>query len=102
MNPQNCKTYCLKSCEWYLCSTAIEKLRHSETPCSMINLFDTGTSKCTNQVCWCDKHKIDISDNSIASLNAREFFDHGHFRIFSSMMSRVPLLDPHPKIALEI
>ena len=35
---------CLKTCEWYLCSTTIEKMRHSETPCS-ISLFDTGASK---------------------------------------------------------
>ena len=27
------------------CSTIFQKLRHSETPCSMISLFDTGASK---------------------------------------------------------
>ena len=25
--------------------TTVEKLRHSENPCSMLNLFDTGASK---------------------------------------------------------
>ena len=35
---------CLKTCEWYLCSTTIEKIRHSEIPCS-ISVFDTGASK---------------------------------------------------------
>ena len=48
--------------------------------------------------------KIDITDNSIANLNAREFFDHDHFKIFSSIMSTgqqewLYLLHPHPKIA---
>ena len=27
-----------------VCSTTVEILRYSETPCSMINLFDTGVS----------------------------------------------------------
>ena len=56
--------------------------------------------RCRNQVYQCNKHKIDIFDYSIVNLNAREFFHHEHFRIFSSMMSRVPLLNPHRKLPL--
>ena len=48
MNQQNVfERSCLKTCEWYrmLNYSTVEKLRHSETPCSMISLFDTGASK---------------------------------------------------------
>ena len=45
---------------------------------------------------------INMNDNLIASLNTREFFDHKHLRIFWSMMSRVYLLHPYPKTALEL
>ena len=34
---------------------------------------------------------MDIFDSSIANLNARKFFDHEHFRIFSSMTPTVSL-----------
>ena len=48
MNQQNVfERSFLKTCEWYrmLNYSTVEKLRHSETPCSMISLFDTGASK---------------------------------------------------------
>ena len=75
----------------HVSSTTVQKLRHSETPCLMITLFDTGASKMEKSSLLV-KHKIDIFDNSIANLNVREFFDYEHFRIFSSMTSRVSFI----------
>ena len=44
MNPQNFKNLVYKLVNGIVCRTAVEILRHSETPCSMISLFDTGAS----------------------------------------------------------
>ena len=86
----------------HVSSTTVEKLRHSETPCLMITLFDTGASKMEKSSLLV-KHKIDIFDNSIANLNVREFFDYEHFGgiFIHDVKSVFYLLHPHPKIALE-
>ena len=70
-------------------STTVEIVRHPETPCSMISLFDIGKSKMykSSLLVQTRIHKIDIFDNSIINLNARELFDQEYSRISSSMMT---------------
>ena len=89
MNPQNFQASCLKTCEWYCMLNYTRQIETFWSP-----LFDDKSIwyGCIQDVEIKFASAINIYDNSIANLNARELFDHEHFRIFPSMMSRVSLL----------
>ena len=72
-----------------VCSTTAEILRNSETPCLIKSIRFTCIQDV--EIKFTSAINIDIFDNSIANLNAREFLDPVHFRIFSSMKSRMSL-----------